>query len=344
MVVGVLTFHSFFSGGCPRFSFFFVAVLTFSVCFCYSGLMNRKNNLSIFIIGLWLLVNPVFAEEPEFQRVIDLRGTSNTRDIGGYKTTDGRTINWRQIIRSDRLSRLTPEDFQKLEELGLRTVVDLRTVRENEKDPTVWEGENPPQFFHFPVGDSNGPWFKKQKKLLSRNRFTEEEMLEHMMSGYQMVAEVGSPSYEKLMEVVLDESNWPILIHCSAGKDRAGVATTLILEALGVDRDTIMKDYLLTNEVSQAERKASILSKDRENYTARVGTRMGSGKGPPPKAFFPLVGVAPEMLETYYTSVEEQYGSVDAYLAEIGMDQAGRTALKQALTSSNTELVASAGE
>jgi len=300
--------------------------------------------LSIFVIGLCLLVNPVFAEEPEFQRVIHLKGTSNTRDIGGYQTADGRTITWRQIIRSDRLSRLTPQDFQILEEFGLRTVIDLRTVRENKKDPTVWEGDNPPQFFHFPVGDSNGPWFKKQKKLLSRNRFSEEDMLEHMMNGYRMVAEVGSPSYESLMEVVLDESNWPILIHCSAGKDRAGIAVTLILEALGVDRKTIMEDYMLTNDVSQAERKATILSKDRENYTARVGTRMGSGKGPPPKAFFPLVGVEPEMLETYYATVDEQYGSMDAYLAKIGMDQAERTALRQALTSRNTELVATAGE
>ena len=306
--------------------------------------MKRKINFSIiYVIGLCLLANPVFAEGPEFQRVIHLKGTSNTRDIGGYQTADGRTINWRQIIRSDRLSRLTPEDFQNLEEMGLRTVVDLRTVRENEKHPTVWEGDNPPQFFHFPVGDSNGPWFKKQKKLLSRNKFTEEDMLEHMMSGYRMVAEVGSPSYERLMEVVLDESNWPILFHCSAGKDRAGIATTLILEALGVDRKTIMEDYMLTNEVSQAERKATILSKDRENYTARVGSRMGSSKGPPPKAFFPLVGVVPEMLEIYYATVEEEYGSMDAYLARIGVNQPERTALTQSLTY-KPELIATAGE
>lgn len=305
--------------------------------------MNRKINLSIFIIGLWLLVNPAFAEGPGYERVIHLKGTSNTRDIGGYQTTDGRTINWRQIIRSDRLSALTPEDFQKLEEMGLRTVIDLRTVRENKKHPTEWEGDNPPQFYHFPVGDSNGPWFKKQKRLLSRNRFTEEEMLEHMKNGYEMVAEVGSPSYKKLMEVVLDESNWPVLIHCSAGKDRAGVAVTLIMEALGVDRKTIMEDYMLTNEVTRAEKKASFLSKERENYTARSGSRMGSGKGPPPKAFFPLVGVAPEMLETFYATVEEQYGSMDSYLAEIGVNLPKRAALTQSLTST-PELIADASE
>jgi protein-tyrosine phosphatase len=304
--------------------------------------MNKKISLRIFVIGVWMLVNPVFADEPEHQRVIHLKGTGNTRDIGGYQTADGRTINWRQIIRSDNLSRATPEDFQKLEELGLRTVIDLRTARETEKRPTVWEGENPPQFFHFPVGNSNGPWFKAQKKLLSRNRFTEDDMLEHMKNGYRMVAEIGVPSYQSLMEVVQDESNWPILIHCQAGKDRAGIATLLILESIGVDRETIMEDFMLTNEVSQAERKATILSKQRENHNARVGSRMGSSKGPPPKAFFPLVGVTPEMLETYYATVEEEYGSMDAYLAQIGMNLPERTTLAQSLTSRTEELIANA--
>ena len=168
-------------------------------------------------------------------------------------------------------------------------------------------------------------------------------MLEHMKNGYRMVVDVGTPAYQSAMEVVLDDSNWPILIHCAAGKDRAGIAVTLILEALGVDRDTIMEDFMLTNEVSQAERKATILSKQRENYSARVGSRMGSGKGPPPKAFFPLVGVTPEMLETYYDTVEEQYGSMDAYLAEIGLNLPERTTLAQSLTS-RTELIANAGE
>jgi protein-tyrosine phosphatase len=306
--------------------------------------MNKKISLKIFVCGVWMLVNPLFADESEYQRVIHLKGTENTRDIGGYQTADGRTIDWRQIIRSDNLSRATPEDFQKLEELGLRTVIDLRTTRETEKRPTVWEGDNPPQFFHFPVGNSDGPWFKAQKKLLSRNRFTEEDMLEHMKKGYRMVADIGAPSYQSLMEVVQDESNWPILIHCQAGKDRAGIATLLILESIGVDRETIMEDFMLTNEVSQAERKATVLSKQRENYGPRIGARTGSGKGPPPKAFFPLVGVTPEMLETYYVTVEEEYGSMDAYLAKIGMNLPERTTLAQSLTSRTEELIANAGE
>jgi len=301
--------------------------------------MKSKTCLIAIVIGMWMLVNPAFPDEPDYERVIHLKGTQNTRDIGGYEAADGRTVRWRKIIRSDNLSRATAEDFQKLEAMGLRTVIDLRTTKETTRDPTVWLGDNPPEIYHFPVGRSDGEWFKAQRKLLNRNKFTKNQMLEHMMNGYRMVAEVGTPSYKSLMELVLDESNWPILIHCAAGKDRAGIATVLILEAMGVDRETIREDFMLTNEVSRAEEKATILSKQRRNYSARVGSRMGSGKGPPPSAFFPLVGVTPEMLDTFYTSVDEQYGSFDAYLEEIGVDQLSRRTLSDSLTSNQNAMM-----
>jgi protein-tyrosine phosphatase len=283
-------------------------------------------------IGLWLLVNPAFPEEPAYERVIDLKGTSNTRDLGGYKTSDGRTLRWRQIIRSDNLSRLTAEDFQKLEELGVKTVVDLRTDRELEQSPTVWQGDHPPQFFHFPIGHANNEWFTAQRQMLKKNRFTEEQSREHMNNAYRMIAEEGSASFRQLMALVLDESNWPILIHCSAGKDRAGVASMLILEALGVDRETIMSDFVLTNEVSRAQAKAEAVAKSKKNSGSGSGTRPGPGSGPSPAAWFPIIGVEPEMLETFYASVEERYGSMTAYLTEIGLDENARRALAAALT------------
>ena len=296
--------------------------------------MKKKVYLAIIAISVCALVNPAFAGEPVNERVFDLKGTSNTRDIGGYQTSDGRTVRWGQIIRSENLSRLTASDFQKLEELGLKTVIDLRTDREHDQEPTVWLGDNPPRFFHFPVGDAHNDWFNAQRNMMKSNRFTEEQSLEHMVEGYRMIAEVGPPSYQKLMDVVLDQSNWPILIHCSAGKDRAGVAVTLILEALGVDRETIMEEFLLTNEINRTQEKAIFLSKERKNS--------GSGKrldrGPSASAWFPIVGVQAEMLEAFYASVDEQYGSMDAFLTGIGVDQDARSALAASLTTEQAEL------
>jgi protein-tyrosine phosphatase len=143
-----------------------------------------------------------------------------------------------------------------------------------------------------------------------------------------MIAEEGTSSYQKLMEVVLDESNWPVLIHCNAGKDRSGVGVALILEALGVDRETIMEEYLLTNEISRIEEKAVFLSKQSKNSSR--GNRYS--KGTAASAWLPIVGVRAEMLEAFYASVNEKYGSMDAFLTELGVDQEARLALAASLT------------
>ena len=284
--------------------------------------------MAVATMGFWAWVNPAFSAEYAHERVIHLEGTSNTRDIGGYQTSDLRTIRPGQIIRSENLSRLTDKDFQKLEALGVKTVIDLRTDQEYDHAPTVWQGDNPPRFYHFPIGDARNDWFRAQRRLFTRNRFTEEQALEHMVEGYRMIADVGPPSYRNLMDLVLEPSNWPILIHCNAGKDRSGVAVALILEALGVDRETIMEEYLLTNETSRVEAKAAFLAK--ESRKARRAGR--SGRGPSASAWSPIVGVRPQMLEAFYASIEDRYGSVDAFLSELGVDREARDELVASLT------------
>jgi len=291
--------------------------------------------MAVIAVGVLALASPAFPNVLEHERVIDLEGTTNTRDIGGYQTSELGTLRWRQIIRSENLSRLTASDFQKLEEIGLKTVIDLRTKKEHDRSPTVWQGENPPRFFHFPVGDANNDWFKAQRRMMKRNRFTEEQSLELMVEGYRMIVEEGPPSYQKMMAVVLDQSNWPILIHCNAGKDRAGVAVTLILESLGVDRETIMEEFLLTNEIGRTEKKAILLSKE----SKKIGRGNKFGKGSSPSAWSPIVGVRAEMLEAFYASVDENYGSMDAFLSELGVDQGARSVFAASLTTEQPKLV-----
>jgi protein-tyrosine phosphatase len=280
---------------------------------------------------VWGLANPAFSSGLSYERVIDLEGTTNTRDIGGYMTDDMRIIRYGQIIRSENLSRLTDSDFQKLEELGVKTVIDLRSDEEHDHSPTAWEGDNPPQFHHFPIGDSRNDWFKAQRRLVKGNRFSEKQSLEHMEEGYRMIAEEGPPSYVRLMDLVLDESNWPILIHCNAGKDRTGVAVALIQEALGVDRETIMEEYLLTNEIGRSSAKAKTLAKE-------SAKRRTMGRSPSADAWYPIVGVAPEMLEAFYADVDRKHGSMDAFLIELGVDQEARGTLIASLTTEQPEL------
>jgi protein-tyrosine phosphatase len=296
--------------------------------------LNIGPLLSVVALAGMMMAHPAFATDRAHARVIQLQGTSNTRDIGGYQTSDLRTVRRGQIIRSDNLSRLTASDFQTLEEIGIKTVIDLRTDREREQSPTVWLGDHPPQIFHFPIGDAHNDWFNAQRRMMRNNRFTEKQALKHMEDGYRMIAAEGPPSYEKLMELVLDQSNWPILIHCNAGKDRSGVAIALLLEALGVDRDTIMEEFLLTNKVSRVKDKAAYLAK--ESNTHKGGIR--SGRAPSAEAWLPIVGVRAEMLEAFYASVEQQYGSMDAFLTELGVDKEARTTLAASLTTEQPAL------
>lgn len=287
--------------------------------------------LAMIAVGAWMLSNPAFSSGSAYERVINLEGTTNTRDIGGYQTGDLRTLRHGQIIRSENLSRLTANDFQKLEDIGVKTVIDLRTMREHEKAPTEWLGEHPPRFHHFPVGDADNDWFKAQSRLMNKSRFSEEQSLEHMKDGYRMIAQEGPASYQKLMDVVLDEANWPILIHCNAGKDRAGIAVTLILEAIGVDRETIMQEYLLTNELGRSADKAALLARQSKKNSR-------NNRGPSASAWYPIVGVHSEMLETFYASVDEEYGSMEAFLDELGVDQEARSELTSSLTVAQLEL------
>lgn len=306
--------------------------------------LKMKGFIASFLLSSSLLSGAAFAGEDEVvvtvnvdvkARVIPLKGTTNTRDVGGYEIQQGQFLRSGQLIRSENLARLTEADFKKLEALGVKTVIDLRTNRELKKAPTEWLGDNPPQFYHFPVGDSSGEWFNSQRKMMKNNKFTEKQAKKHMVAGYRMIAEVGEPSYKQLMEVVMNQDNWPIVFHCNAGKDRAGVATALIMEALGVDRETIMAEYLLTNEVGRSEEKAIFLAKD----SRKSSGRRQSGRTPTAKAWFPIVGVAPEMLNAYYHSIDEHYGSMDAYLTALGVDQAARDSLAAALITDQPQLV-----
>jgi protein-tyrosine phosphatase len=285
-------------------------------------------------IALWALALPAFAL-PE--RVLDLEGTSNTRDIGGYSTDDGRVVQFGQIYRSDKLSRLTADDFAELEAIGVKTVIDLRTKDEHDHDPTVWQGEQPPRFVHLPIGDADDPWYRKQHRMVKSNRFSAAQSTDQMIDGYRMIADVGVPSYRRLMDIVLDPANYPILIHCNAGKDRSGVAVALILEALGVDRSIIMDEYLLTNEINRAAEKAELMAgSGRES----IGRR--AGRAPSAEAWFPLIGVDQRMLETYWAHIDEGYGSMDAYLAELGVGSVERGFLAEALTTGGRELAGTA--
>ena len=166
---------------------------------------------------------------------------SNLRDLGGIKTTDGKTIKKGCFIRSAKLSEAAEEDLK-----GISTVIDLRTKGERVEMPDMAWGR---EYLSLPV-------FEEITAGVSHEEEADEEAKEGKFPGMafiyeRMIIDHGM-SFNKILNAIMDHDfdGGAILWHCSEGKDRCGLTSAMTLELLGVDRETIMKDYLKTNEVN----------------------------------------------------------------------------------------------
>ncbi len=178
----------------------------------------------------------------DMERHINVKGGYNIRDIGGYKTNDGGTVKWRKLYRAGLLSRIDMSEPELMSSLSLRSICDFRTIAEQEASPDSWHELEKLNRFSFPIGEG------RVDKL---EQFKEEDLMpgdnHHLYKANRSYVTKEAPRYQDFFKVVLDEKNHPILYHCTAGKDRTGFATVLLLSALGVDWETIIEDYLLTN-------------------------------------------------------------------------------------------------
>lgn len=260
---------------------------------------------------------------------IALEGAANTRDLGGYQTTDGMMVKPHLLIRSGALDKLTENDGRILtEEYGLKTIVDLRTDTEVAQKPDlVMEG----------VTVVRNPLIRDATVGMTHEGSTEKEgsavdMLIEMVEQMDgKVEEYNRGSYAKLVTddyslsqlknfftILLENEDGAILWHCTAGKDRVGTSTALLLSALGVDREVIVEDFLLTNTFYKAQEDALI--------------KVASEKTTDPEMLENiriLNGVRESYIRTVFTTIDEQYGSMDQFLEEqMGLTPEKRQLLK----------------
>lgn len=190
-------------------------------------------------------------------RKVDLEGTVNFRDFGGYQTEDGRYVKTGLLYRSDGLYNLTDEDIEKVRSLGIKTIVDYRNPQEVSKLPdrevpgTVYRNLDPRADVAALASDEKGQ---------DRQELTAEDAW-NLMSGQneQFVTCPDSiEAYRAMLHLVMDPAQVPLVQHCRGGKDRTGYGAALILLLLGVPRETVMEDYLLTNTYKQAKNEARL--------------------------------------------------------------------------------------
>ena len=179
------------------------------------------------------------------------KSPKNLRDLGGIRTSDGRKIRHGMLYRSSYLYNLSESDAEYLHDLvGLSTVVDLRSPSElAEKKDTI---PSDVKYIHLPpLNDEQNPSVNRRNRLgILRGIMAKEGgAKKHLSDIYRlMITQKESlDAFKQMMVLLADEQNSAVLWHCTQGKDRTGIATMVVLMALGVERDEIMRDYMKTN-------------------------------------------------------------------------------------------------
>jgi protein-tyrosine phosphatase len=159
---------------------------------------------------------------------LNLEQITNARDIGGWKLKDGAAISYGRVYRSGRISQASAQDAEALRKLGLRTTIDLRSEAEE-----CLTGADA-----LTVGGFTRAVRAPMKGVASTE-------------GYADIVDHQKPEVAKVFRTLAEGSAYPLLVHCNAGKDRTGVVTALLMELLGVPRQDIRKEYLLSREAGQ---------------------------------------------------------------------------------------------
>src|SRR5665213_3119175 len=181
------------------------------------------------------------------ERLIALEGAGNFRDLGGYATLDGRRTRWRVLFRADGLSELSQTDFSVMRDLGIRTVVDLRSGHEVEQSRFDVEA-HPVTFHHFPF----------IKSLPQPEEFAQAPGF--LGTQYTEMLDLATPQIVGALTALAAPEARPAVFHCTAGKDRTGLLSALVLSLLGVPEDTVVADYALSG-AAMARLRAKLVAK-----------------------------------------------------------------------------------
>lgn len=248
--------------------------------------------------------------------LLPLEGGFNLRDMGGYATADGRTVRRGMLFRSGIMSMLTEADERYLAGLGIATVCDLRRPGERLRDPTRWCEPAGVFYWSRDFTESSGVL----GELLRGAVTSPAEVRAKMIYLYSEMLVDHAPSYRMMFER-LAAGHVPLLFNCSAGKDRTGIGAMLILSALGVPRDAIVEDYLLTNVYADFSRMFAHSGGGGFEEEARVD----------PAVLAPLLAADADYLAAAFGSLDRDHGGIDAYLSSLGVDAAVRARLQDML-------------
>ncbi len=230
-------------------------------------------------------------------RLVHVKGAINFRDIGGYQTADGKTVKWNKLYRSADISHLTDSDLDSLQKRHIRSVVDFRGVKESEAAPDRLPAGT--AYALCPAGSDSLPDAKKTMAMIQSGNF-----LLDFYGNPQYLGPRFKPFFSMLLTMPPNEA---LLYHCTGGRDRTGMATALLLYALGVPMATIEADYTASNVYLQPSmaKMISMMTQSGEVDAATVKKSME---------------LRPELLQAMFQGIIKKYGSVNNFMqVELGV-------------------------
>lgn len=254
----------------------------------------------------------------EPQRLLEIEGVINFRDLGGYQTSDGKSVAWQKVYRSAQLDRMPAAGVQSLASLGIKTVVDLRFSQESDKYPTMREAVPQAEMLSWHQEfQKDGPDRASSMQMSWKDSLESLDpglVREAMRVNYPQKLYSHRAIYRKML-LRLAAGQTPLVFHCAAGKDRTGVAAALILSLLGVPQTKIVEDYLLTqhevaNLLDSWLTAGAADNADYEDFQQRMLQL-------PRDVIQPVFDADPAYIETLLDYVAQTYGSFESYALQI---------------------------
>jgi protein-tyrosine phosphatase len=236
-------------------------------------------------------------------RRLPLTGTFNVRDIGGYRSADGRSVKWNTLWRGDALHRVDDQGRQVLVEMGLRMSLDLREPGERTAAPDLMpEGV---ELVSLPLFSSVAP-----ETLLAEQSGPERRDFTTLDEAYFLLVDRRGPALAQAVRALLDPGALPAIVHCTAGKDRTGIVVALVLAALGVPDEVIAADFAATSLFLNEEFRQSLLA-----HVATVGVSQGLDE----ERRAAMLACGPELILRAIDRIRYSHGGVEQYLLHHGM-------------------------
>lgn len=263
--------------------------------------------------------------KPEPGSPIPIPTLPNLRDLGGWATAGGRRVRWGVMYRSTDLDRFDAAGLADIARLGLRTVIDLRTEAERKAQPDhVPPGAT--QIICDVLADARDSAPAQLSRIMADPKHAGDFLGKGRAAalfenGYREIVALPSAlaAYRSFFAALLEGGQRPLLFHCTTGKDRTGWAAAAVLTVLGVSREDIMRDYMLTNAQLLPALQPVI-----DRFTAAGGG---------PELLRPVLGVQPAYLEAAFHEAGRNFGSMEGYLTDgLGLDSAAQEHLRQSLT------------